>query len=196
MITALRSGPTRRAFKSIPVSHSLSLFPLGEKSIRKDLVMVPWDQTCRGRGYFASFIYLFCLAQFLAHDNVQSHCRTFSSNSRASLRGSGDREEKPNTKRNIRRESLPFKIPRATAQGTRGFFKNNVGCVLTVILPPRGICRKHINAWGSGVYRKEHWTWRPFGQPFFLSHQPSGLLRFSKSKLSVILSPLRFLHVH
>lgn len=159
--------PTRRAFKSIPVSRCPSLFPLGEKSIRKDLVMVPWDQTCRGRGHSASFIYLFCLAQFLAHKNVQSHCRTISSNSRASSRGSGDREEKPKTKRNIRRESSPFKIPRATVQGTRGFFKNSVGCVLTVTLLPRGICRKHVSAWGAGVYRKEHWTRDPLDSLFF-----------------------------
>lgn len=45
----------------------------------------------------------------------------------------GGREEKPNVKRNIRSESLAFKIPRTT-----------VHCVLTIILP-RGVRRKYIS---------------------------------------------------
>lgn len=58
-----------------------------------------------------------CVAQFLAHYKVQSHGRAFSPNSSAGCDGEG-REEKPNVKRNIRSESLAFKIPRATVQGT------------------------------------------------------------------------------
>lgn len=49
MITAVGSGSNQKSVQKYPYI-SPSLFPLGETSIRKDLVMTHWDHACQWQG--------------------------------------------------------------------------------------------------------------------------------------------------
>lgn len=67
---------------------------------------------------------LFCLAQCLAYEKG-SHSAEPLPTFKYKLRGvgQGNKEETPNAKRDIRHESLSFKILKATVQKTYGLFE-------------------------------------------------------------------------